>query len=1128
MDRSILPGKLVPPALPALYLSRPRLARWWENASGRRLLLVSAGAGYGKTSLLVECLTADRRPAFWYRVDEGDAHLPTFAAHLCELAGSDLPDVPPGEAGQDPAYPRRVLAGLVAALRARGPSLLVFDDAHLLSGQPAALRLIEELGSYLPAESTLVIAAREPLPLGVARARSAGEAAILGAGELVFDATETAALFALRFPGHRLGPAQARRVVDGTEGWAAGLEIFFQSLEAPVPSAVERALDHFTAAGAAWFDYLAEEVLAHLETGTREFLLRSSVLPRLEPSVCDRVLGHSDSETVLEDLVRRNLFTLREGGAGRGYRYHRLFHAFLEACLQRERPVGDLRALRRRAAVELSRSGDAAGALELFVQAGDVEPAARILGREGVALLQAGRREAVERGLACVPARRRARSPDLLHVEAGLADDLGRWDAAETLYRRVLRLRPTRARRLDVVSRLGQLISRRGEYAKARTICLGGLKDRRHGSTEAQGRLLWTLGVSACELGKLDEGEKRLEEARALFRRRDDSLGEAQVDYLLAANVHLARGDFRPGQEKARRALARLQNGGDPRRTCQCLGVLAWLTALAGDAAEARYAAGEARRSAVALEFPQAESMALHVLGRCALLEGDPAAARAHLEACRALGDALSESDARILSRLLLAECALRARDNRSARRFGREALALASAARDPLQEAQSRTLLGALEGGRDRAASRRQWARAESLLRRLGARFDLHRLLLLRLAEDPPRAPLAAHLLDELLSQTENFGHDALFLAHEPDRAVRVLARALAEGIGGARAERLLAGLGGKAVGDVLSLAEEADDALRERAVDLLAQAGGAAATAGLRHLARQAPASRSAEKARAELARIPAAPLSILTLGCFRVSVGTAEVPPDRWRSGRARRLFQYLLVRGFRWVEGEELLEALWPEVDPDRSRASLWQAVFRLRRILEPGLTRNRVSCYVRVEETRYRLEPGEAHRYDAADFENRVRDADRLASAGRQKRAEEHYRDALELYRGEFLSESPYEDFLLPTRERLREIYVHAARSRAMLLASARRWEEVVPLCRVALEQDPYDEQIHAGLVEGLLRLGHRREAIEAFRRFEERVVSELGLLRSDRMQALARQMRPEKSSGSERRRSGIE
>ncbi|MFH1143693.1 MAG: BTAD domain-containing putative transcriptional regulator [Candidatus Eisenbacteria bacterium] len=1107
-----IPEKLQPPPLPSTYLRRPRLERVWSERAQRRLLFVTAGAGYGKTSFLVERTREDSRSALWYRVDGADAHLPTFAAHLGELLG--VPAVPVGDsAAPDWTYPQRVAAAVMAALRGRGPTALIVDDAHLLQASSDALQFMDTLARYVPDSITLVLSSREPIALGGMRARTAGRAATIDAHDLSFRIEEITDLLALRLPGVTIAAGQCRRILAATEGWAAGLEIFLQALDAHSPAAIEGALERLDAAGAGWFDYFAEEVVARLPEPTRDFLLRTAVLPRLQPAQCDRFLGRRDSRVMLEELVDRNLFTLRDAPQGQSFRYHHLFHRFLRAWLERSIPDVDLSRLRRRAARELHSTGDIAGALAILAETNDAEASLPLLARHGLELLAAGGGEVVERVLGGLPAERVRRNARALFVQARLHDDRGRWDAAERAYRQLLALHPGKVRRVEVLSDLAQLVSRRGQYARALTLCRQGLGDRRHGSTAAQGRLLWTLGVAACELGRLAEGQRYLEQARALFVRRGEESGEAQVDYLLAANVHLARGEFGLGRETARRALARLRGLGDPRRVCQCLGVLAWLSALAGDVDEAREHATEARRMAESLGLSQAASLALHVLGRCALLDGDLVQARQHLEEARTLGDVLGESDARILPRLLLGECALAAGDRRAARQMADEALAIAMQVKDTLQVAQARALLGLVLAAKNRPAARIQWSRAELTFRRLEAMFDLHRLLLHRLSEDPPAIQTRRRLMSELLEGTARAGHDKLYLVAEPLRAARVLSAALAERIEPVQAAALLARLGERALSSLVPLSSDPREEVRLQVVGLLAQIGGTQARAALTRISRGETERPSARRAGAELARVPRQSLHLETLGSLRVRVGETPIPDARWRSSRARRLFLFLLLQRFRWTTAEEVIEALWPETEVEKARGNLWQSVYQLRRILEPDLAEPRASRYVRVEETGYRLEPGDRCTYDVISFEDAIRKADRLAAAGRARAAEPLYREALDICRGDFLAECPYEDFLVSQREHLRERFIHAAMRLIEICAAGRRAADVIPLCRRALQDDPYNETLYCHLIEAQLRLGHRHEALESYRQVEAGLTGELGLPPSARLRELMQTLR---------------
>lgn len=1101
------------PALPAAFLARPRLDRVWAEGRERRLLLVTGGAGYGKSSFLAAQARREGRSLSWFTVDEQDTSLPVFAAHLRALLGVEPTAQEDKERLGEGEQAQRLLAGLLGTLRTRGRTLLVLDDAHHLQGSPEVLRFLDNLIRYLPDSATLVIASREPIDLASMRERIGGRASAVLARDLEFRADEVEALFRSRFADARLPSRQYRQILAATEGWAAGLEIFLQALESPLPSAVDRALQQLSTAGSGWFDYFAEEVVSRLGPSTRDFLHRSSILPRLDPAICDQVLDRTDSHEILEDLSRRNLFTQRESN-GHGYRYHLLFRTFLRDALGRRLVSKELHDLRRRAARALLKLGDAPGAAELFAEAGETEMTLKVLERHGAALLASERYDSVERALAAIPAARLQRSPEALFLRARLLDYRGRWEEAESVYRRVLKLGPGAAQRVEILSLLGQFLVRRGAYARAFALCRQGLNERPSGSPAARGRLLLGMGVAACELGRLDEGKVYLEKARSLYVRHGDSVGEARTEFMLAANVYAARGEFGPAREAARRALARLREHGDLRRTCQCLSVLAWVTALAGEIEEARDLATEARRLAEGLGLQQPAAMALHVLGRCALHDKDVGRARALAEESKQLGDLLGEADGRILPRLVLIECALVAGDRAAAGAMAGETLILARGVHDDLQQAQCRTLLALAVEDEDAPAARQYRRQAERAFRRLGASFELHRLLLHRLTSTESLGPAGRRLLTELLTGAARLGHDGLFLATEPARAARVLATALRETVEPDYASRLLVRLGARVVAELRSLTGHADDGVRLRAVEILAQVGGTRARSALTRVASGGGSRRSTLIAEQELACAPRVPLHCYALGPLRVSVGDTEIPSERWRSARARRLFQFLLVHRFRWVAADVVIESLWPEADPEKARGNLWQSVHQLRRILEPGREDPRGSQYIRVGDAGYRLEAGEGRSYDVLEFEGLIRDADRLASSRQVRAAESKYHRALELYRGEFLAENPYEEFVVAEREQLRELHQRACVRLVALIATAGRPREVIPVCRRALREDPYEEDLHFHLVQAQLRLGHRREALDAWQAYEARVSGELGLLPSVRMQALAAQMRP--------------
>ncbi|MBD3220805.1 hypothetical protein GF314_06145, partial [bacterium] len=316
MSAALFQAKFTVPAVPATYRSRPRLDGAWRRWTPARLVRISAGAGWGKTSLVARRARSLGRGAVWYSLDELDRDPSVLAAHLsaaCEL---------PGAADQPPV---EQLAGIVGALARR--RLLVLDDLQAIAGATEARRWVGRLLRYLDPACQLVLLSRERISLREAALETRGEAVRLAATDLAFTATECRTL--LR---QRLGRAACEPIADRvhalTEGWPAGLEIVCRTLAQAVPDDHGAVLDRLADRGG-WFDQFVGDILDDLDPATRDFLLRTSVLPELTPSLCDQLRRQDDSAGVLARLEETGLPVVAVGDG------HWRYHTLLRECLRR-------------------------------------------------------------------------------------------------------------------------------------------------------------------------------------------------------------------------------------------------------------------------------------------------------------------------------------------------------------------------------------------------------------------------------------------------------------------------------------------------------------------------------------------------------------------------------------------------------------------------------------------------------------------------------------------------------------------------------------------------------------------------------------------------------------------------
>ncbi|HEY1012548.1 MAG TPA: AAA family ATPase, partial [Herpetosiphonaceae bacterium] len=351
----IVATKFHPPAPHSELLPRPRLAGSLADAlSSRRLTILSAPAGSGKTTALAEALRGLALPTVWLALDADDNDPARFALGL--LAG--IGRVRPGcgdlarslLAGLDnPAADlRRVLGVLInELLEPPAPLLLVLDDLHLIE-EPAIHAGLEFLLERMPPGLRLAATTRAEPPLALARLRAQRQLAEFRLDELCFTPGETADWLNERL-GLGLPAGELALVQSATAGWAAGLGLVAGSLDRRAPADERWLLDALGRAGGFMFDFLAEEVLRREDPAVRRFLLETAVLADLTPALCAAVTGRDDAGRLLETVRARNLFVAEIGGPQRVARYHPLFAGFLLAQLEREQP-GRAAELRLRAA----------------------------------------------------------------------------------------------------------------------------------------------------------------------------------------------------------------------------------------------------------------------------------------------------------------------------------------------------------------------------------------------------------------------------------------------------------------------------------------------------------------------------------------------------------------------------------------------------------------------------------------------------------------------------------------------------------------------------------------------------------------------------------------------------------
>jgi LuxR family maltose regulon positive regulatory protein len=430
----LLETKLYVPRLRRGQVGRPRLSERLSRGAESRLTLVSAPAGFGKTTLLAEWLAAapDEEPsAAWLSLDESDNQPAYFWTYVVTALQTVAPGVGASalsllQAPQPPPI-ETILATLLNELGALPSDIaLVLDDYHLVDA-PDVQAGIAFLIEHLPPQIHLVIATRADPALPLARLRGRGELVEIRAADLRFTPDEAAA-YLNEAMGLDLEASDVAALEARTEGWIAALQLAALSMQGR--DDIASFIAGFAGDDRYIVDYLVEEVLQRQPEHVRTFLLQTSILSRLSGPLSDAVTGNDGGKAMLAALDRGNLFLVPLDDRRQWYRYHHLFADVLQARLLDEQPdhVPDLH---RRASEWYEQNGERSEAIRHALAADDFERAGELIER-AIPAMRSGRQDAAMLGwLEALPEELIALRPVLSVHYAGELLDRGQLDGAE-------------------------------------------------------------------------------------------------------------------------------------------------------------------------------------------------------------------------------------------------------------------------------------------------------------------------------------------------------------------------------------------------------------------------------------------------------------------------------------------------------------------------------------------------------------------------------------------------------------------------------------------------------------------------------------------------------------------------
>ncbi|WIG58751.1 MAG: hypothetical protein OJF49_001497 [Ktedonobacterales bacterium] len=1055
---SVSAWKFEAPRLPDALLPRPHLTDRLERCLGRKrasgdVFLLSAPAGYGKTTALAQWAKRTPMPVVWYHLDASDDDLVIFLSGLMEALRARLPQ----SEWEVERLLTRTHRGALSALDARRATALLIRDIARNVQKPLALALtgISELSENSAAQATLntllarpadhlrlVIEAREVPRIRVAQLLTQHRLDGMGADDLCLRDDELEALLDLIGISADANYIESLRALSG--GWITGVLLATGGL-----------LPSFLPAGAADFDrervieYLAAEVLEQLPAELYGFAREAAVLSAMTAPLCDDLLGMSEAREYLSALERRTGFVTRIGRRPQEpiYRFQPLLR---QALLERmdEEPGGPKRrcTLHARAGELLEALGDYEEAVRQYAEAERFDRVLALIEARRSSLLRAGRGATLVRWLDLLPEAVRADHPDLHVLVAELYRQTGRIAEAEAANARACALilpdakaHPTLAARALYMRAV--LASTHNDYAAAREDCEAALRYAPLDADELRVQIGFQIAsilggadpiAALAELSSIEERCARLRDLWAL----------ARLHYL-RSGLLMTRGVYREAEQAALASLRYAQEGND-----EVDAIISRLN-----------------------------------LGAIKNLQRQPAAAREHFEIASAQAEAAGYALGRVYALMNLAELEL----NTGQIERAVEVYAVAQAAADEAGDTHlctviawgmgyALTLLGRADEACQLLTDRMEASDA-------GMRVEGWTALMTARGFAQQRAGDVASAImsfEQAIARAEAGGAATKVAIARLHLAAALLTQRDKSGAAVALGAALDGIAGPEGVPQVSFEARQLPE-LRP----LLSKSRHPAAVALLTELAPDAEAATQVLAGRTSGAEVSAmGALRVFALGEARVFAGTNRI--TRWRMPHARELLYFLLDRG-EPMRKEVILETFWPDKDPESTDNTFRQARFRLKQALgqeclvqEGGRWRLTVDCW-----------------YDVHEFERLATEGERLATEGQLAAAVTALKQALTYWTGDFLDDL-YSDWVVERRDTLRRRYLASLDLLADLEARLGQHEDAAQRYFLILEAEPYRESAHRGLMRYYQRRGELTQAVQQFARCYTVIKQEVG------------------------------
>ncbi|MFA5031458.1 MAG: BTAD domain-containing putative transcriptional regulator [bacterium] len=605
----LLKTQFIPPGLKKNILKRDRLLKTLQQNSDKKLLVITAGAGYGKTTLLSQFVNELNAPFVFYRTDEKDDDLVTFFSYLVagireiyKKFGARTQSIINGFSSSK--IPTEILMGtflneLVDITKNSRDSykigkalFIIIEDYQSLDKTEQINKAMHYLIEHSPSNIHFVISSRNTIPFPTVKLKAKADIFELESEDLKFTSAETRKLFGETY-GLNIPDLQLKEIEDSSVGWVTSLQLI-SYLFAKDPKNAAKKIKH----GKDTMDYFANEVFLQQSEKIQSFLVQSSILENMTPESCNAVLKIKDSSGILEELTNKNLFVSCIDEQKQIFCYHQLFRDFLLNRLSGGENEKNIKDLHLRAGDYFNRTKDYNSAVQHYLSAKCIDKTVKIIEMEGENLIDTGKIEILKKWIEALPDSIINKNPTLLLYQAKIFLNQGKWDEAVKAYEasRIKFLKMgEKEKAAKAILGTAFLVANRGDLKKGKALLTKALgiigkhptfirmkmldmfgsfcfdtsdyqkmfsafnealaiakKIKKHGD---EIRIMYRILYAKAIIGDSDDGDRFIKETRQLIKESQFSEYSQIWIFIRLAGILVLRGEFEQSKDFLKKAI---------------------------------------------------------------------------------------------------------------------------------------------------------------------------------------------------------------------------------------------------------------------------------------------------------------------------------------------------------------------------------------------------------------------------------------------------------------------------------------------------------------------------------------------------------------------------------------------